>query len=108
MVAWLVAFAVTQLVEVPIYFGAQDEGARSRRLCLAFGASAITHPVVWFVFPELIESWWITMIVAETFAVFVEAGWFVVFGLRNAVLWALVANGSSVAVGMALYGLGVI
>jgi hypothetical protein len=105
---WLAAFAITQLVEVPIYFLAQDgERPWPQRLCLAFGASAVTHPFVWYLFPELIHPWWLMVVAAESFAVLVEAGWFAVFGLRKALLWALVANGTSVCVGFVLQWLGV-
>ncbi len=43
---WAPAFALTQLIEVPIY--------RRTLRCpaeVAFAASAITHPIVWFLFP---------------------------------------------------------
>jgi hypothetical protein len=41
---WLVAFAVTQAVECPLYVRVFRV-----RLGVAFGASAITHPFVCFV-----------------------------------------------------------
>jgi hypothetical protein len=44
MMAWLIAFAFTQAVEVPIYLRA---GAGWRA---AFLASTLTHPFVWFGF----------------------------------------------------------
>jgi hypothetical protein len=105
LLPWLLAFAFTQLVEVPIYRRALDG-----RLLVAFGASAITHPVVWFFFPWLFAHWaplepspahyWTMVAAAETFAVGVEAIWLAAFGLPRALLWSLLANGSSLGLGL--------
>jgi hypothetical protein len=103
--AWLAAFAFTQLVEVPIYAPA----FRTKRVLKAFGASAITHPVVWWVIPRLWpDAWggyWGTVVVAETFAVVVEAAYLVVLGVRPrwAVPWSLAANGASCGLGFFVY-----
>lgn len=108
LLPWLLAFAFTQVVEVPIYLRALDG-----RFGVAFGASAITHPVVWFVFPwafaRLLPSvgYWPMVAAAEAFAVAVEAGWLAAFGLRRAPLWSLGANGASLGLGLlsrALFG----
>lgn len=100
LVHWLAAFALTQLVEVPIYLRAQ------RRFSVAFGASAITHPVVWFVVPLLWHGSYAGMvIVAETFAVVTEALWLRRAEVPRAFTWSLVANGASVAVGFAVRAL---
>jgi hypothetical protein len=79
-----------------------------QRLALAFGASAITHPFVWFLFPRLVEDYWTMVALAETFAVVVEAVWLWRFGLKRAILWTLLANGTSVGIGFALYALGIL
>jgi hypothetical protein len=66
-------------------------------------ASTLTHPVVWFVFPQLYErglGYWEMVAVAETFAVGVEALWLVARGVRRALAWSLLANAASVAVGL--------
>jgi hypothetical protein len=95
--AWLQAFIFTQMVEVPIYaFGLQV------RIPTAVGASAITHPIVWFVifrYLPLSHAW--LMVVAELFAVVVEAGYFrLLFHRRRAWLWSLLANGASFGAGL--------
>ncbi len=98
MLAWLSAFAFTQLIEVPIYTYALQELKISnvKRIAVAFGASAITHPFVWFAFPALIpESYVVMIIVCETFAVLVEAVYMRAFGLRLYFSWSLVANALS-------------
>lgn len=99
MTSWLGAFLFTQLVEVPIYTWA----LRGRPL-IAFAASAITHPFVWWVFPRLttaLELRYRTgFVLAETFAVVVEAIFLHRMGLRHAWLWSLGANATSVALGL--------
>jgi hypothetical protein len=103
--AWLTAFLFTQLVEIPIYW-------RSLRCSLlaAFGASAITHPIVWFVFfhPALPGDYITRVIAAELFAWLAEAAYFrFVFHKRWALVWSAVANASSFGLGLlsrALFG----
>jgi hypothetical protein len=98
MLSWLSAFAFTQLIEVPVYTYALNEVkfSRSKRVTVAFGASAITHPIVWFVFPVLIPDSYVTMVIAcETFAVMVEAAYMRTFGLRLYFSWSLLANALS-------------
>lgn len=111
MSAWLWAFLLTELVEVPIYLRAllaRDDPERPFErvlpaLLVAFGASALTHPIVWFVTPQLITSSYVLMVAAaETFAVLAEAAWLRAFGLRRALWWALFANAASVLVGLTL------
>ncbi len=132
MLRWLIAFAFTQLVEVPVYARAIEGQRVARSLpaasAIAFGASLITHPVVWFVIP----SWWADLylrvidrapwatipspmaryvamaVVAETFAVLVEAAYLRAWRLRRALWWALAANALSLSLGLAsraLFGL---
>ena len=112
MLVWLLAFAVTQVVECPIYVAALGRDGPKRslrdRLSLAFAASAITHPVVWFVIPHL---WRVTgqgtgyaglVVTSEAFAVLVEAELLRGFGLRRSLVWSLVANGASAGLGYLL------
>lgn len=99
--AWLRSFVFTQVVEVPIYMQVLP-GNRWRAGLIAFGASALTHPVVWFVFPVLLhQSWTRVTTFAELFAVGVEALYLCVW-LKpwKATAASLVANGASL--GLAL------
>lgn len=117
---WLESFALTQAVEVWIYAYAlwrfrlplaqtgesNTDLATSRRLStwqiwvLAFGPSALTHPIVWFGFPWFAWNYWLVYGLAEGFAVLVEAVYLKMVGmsLQQAIFWSLVANASSVAV----------
>jgi hypothetical protein len=95
--AWLWAFLFTELVEVPIYwFGLRVS------VVAAFGASAITHPLLWFLlFPYLPLPYLWLILIGEAFAVIVEAAYFaVLFRRRRALLWSLAANAASLGAGL--------
>ena len=96
---WLVAFFFTQLFEMPIFWKA------SGSLRVAFFASAMTHPIVWFVFPMVMDhgvGYWPMVVLAEMFAVLGEAGWLRFNGVPLPLLWSFVANLFSVGCGLAL------
>jgi len=105
-ILWLKAFLLTQLLEMPVYvFGMGKEKSLPSRLAIAFGASALTHPIVWFVFPRLRPvgvSFVAMLVVAEIFAVVAEAFYLRWCGVRRAFLWSLLANAFSVAIGLAI------
>ncbi|MCC6551948.1 MAG: hypothetical protein IT372_02855 [Polyangiaceae bacterium] len=96
--AWLSAFLFTQVVEVPIYRGLAGTGWLP-----AFGASALTHPIVWFVIPSLWrDNYWGMVALAETFAVVAEAIYLGVgFGVKHPLRWSLLANAASAGLGLA-------
>lgn len=95
---WASAFVLTQLVEVPIY-GYALRG----RWVVAFMASAITHPIVWFVIQPLWPwRFYQGVLFAEAFAIIVEALYLQrVASLRHAWAWSLFANAASVAASFA-------
>ncbi|MGE0785401.1 MAG: hypothetical protein AB7S26_06925 [Sandaracinaceae bacterium] len=119
---WAFAFLFTQCVEMAVYTRVLDPRRPLReRLAIAFGASAITHPLVWFVIPpaiygihdalggdvDRIQLYWVAIAVAELFAFTAEALWLRAFGLRIAlaVLASLLANGASFVLGLFGYEL---
>lgn len=105
MSAWWQAFLLTQLVEVPIYlYGARTLPTVSR-IVLALGASAVTHPIVWFIFPWHEWPFLPTALVAEAFAIATEALLAHLAGLRRAIVWSFVANAASMMIGLALRSL---
>lgn len=94
--AWLIAFAFTQAVEVPIYLRA---GAGWRA---AFLASAITHPFVWFGFSTVRKlglGYSGTLVLVECFAIGVETAWLSTRGVKRAFYWSLLANLTSMTLG---------
>jgi hypothetical protein len=97
---WALAFALTEVVETPIYcLLARVSGRRAFLLSLA------THPVVWFVIPPLCERAglrfplmvWIT----EVFAYATEAAMLRAWGVRwwRAIAVSAIANTASFAAG---------
>ncbi len=119
---WLRAFALTQVIELAVYaLILPASRPRRERLAIGFGASAITHPLVWFVIPALMQLirpcvapdleprvyWWVTVAVSEAFAFGAEAGWMRAFGLSwpRAALASGLANGASFTVGLVCYKL---
>lgn len=105
---WGTAFLLTQAIEMPIYgLGTRDSGLSvAWRVAVGFGASALTHPIVWFVLRELLEArlgFWAYFAVAETFAVVVEALYLRWFEVRRPWALSLVANGTSASVGLLLW-----
>lgn len=102
-IAWAWAFAFTQVLEIAVYRRALGCG-----LLRAFGASALTHPCIWLLFPYAPGPYVLTVVIAELFAWLVEALYFMrPFGVRRALIVSLLANGTSFLLGMisrALFG----
>ena len=94
----------------PIY--AKALANHKHRWLLAFAASTITHPIIFLALPHLINAGTFTyLLIAESFAVLVEAWWLRKWSPTplkpvDALLWSLVANASSVALGSILRILG--
>lgn len=106
MSVWYQAFLLTQIIEIPIYcIALRAQWRFPLILLLAFGASAITHPVVWYAFPLLGVSYWWMVVLAEVFAVLCEAVYLRLLGVRDAVLWSLLANAASAGVGFVVHAL---
>lgn len=99
---WLGAFMLTQVIEVPIYCWMAGRLTGTRRAAYAFGASAITHPIIWFCPPWQTGPYVPLVIVAEGFAVTAEALWGRVWQVPSHWKSALLANAASFGVGMAM------
>jgi len=74
---------LTQLVEVPLYCWLLSSGTIRRRAGVGFLATAITHPIIWFVLHALAREWSLShnlyLVMAESYAV----------GVEGLLLWAL-------------------
>ena len=117
VIAWLRAFALTQVIEAPLYATALrgihsgDKASRqhspAKLLGLGLVPSALTHPVVWFVFPQLTQgsvqlSYFTMVVCAEVFALVAEFLVLRHMGLPHAILWSLMANALSLGLGLVL------
>lgn len=111
---WLRAFALTLAIEsiVAVPLLAKVESRRWRLVAFVAFANLATHPIVWFVFPELPISTAASLALAEAFAVAVEAALyrlaFEKIDARRALLVSLLANLASFALGWILRALGVL
>jgi hypothetical protein len=108
---WLAAFLFTQAIEVPIWMTAlarstpRPHPSFAHRALIAFGASLLTHPLVWFVLPWLLPpalSFQTKVLFLEAFAIGIEAAYMRAFGMRYAILWSLLANTASAGIGLTL------
>ncbi len=102
LLAWLRALAFTQVVEAPIYRRALGVGW-PRALLPSF----VTHPFVWFAFPQLTRlglSYAAWVAAAEVTVWLVEAGLLVRLARApwsRALLASLAGNGASFLLGLA-------
>ena len=103
---WLVAFALTLAIEVPVaaYLLRRAEPDRIRLVVLIVFANLATHPIVWYVLTQpFLVGTWEYVFVAEGWAVAAEAVFyaFTFHGLRprRAIGVAVVANAASFLVG---------
>lgn len=109
---WLRAFALTCLIEVPIYMFVLRRALPDWRwrLLLAFGLQVATHPALWFVAPRF-DPYWAWLVVMELCVFAVEAaGVALALRLRPtprrvlglALFAAFAANAVSTLVGLAI------
>ena len=101
---WWVAFLLTQAIEIPIYVWMVPRRSWPQRLLIAFGASAITHPFLWFAYPWYIPSLPMVgkVLVGEGLVVLVEGLYFRALNFKHPFLWALLANTVSYSIGEAI------
>jgi hypothetical protein len=109
VLAWARAFAVTVGVELAVAAPLLP-GPRAPRVLLVALANLASHPAVWFVFPDLGLGYAAWLVLAELWAVAVEAIAYRVLlpgvTTRRALLVALAANAASLAAGLGLRAAG--
>ncbi|HXJ19193.1 MAG TPA: hypothetical protein VMT03_03095 [Polyangia bacterium] len=103
--AWLRAFGLTLLIELPLAVPllARVETSRLRRVAAVVAANLATHPLVWFLFPGLALGWPARLALSEAWALIAEAIIYMTVwpGLRRrAWLVSLVANAASATAGL--------
>ena len=110
---WLSAFVLTQLVEAPLYYWALSaqraphlaahQGPRwariARRTALSLAPSAMTHPLLWMLWPALARplglSQWTLTCTGEVLVWLIEGLMLWTLGLRRPWGWSFVANAIS-------------
>jgi hypothetical protein len=105
---WVRAFGLTvtaeMVVAVPLLRRAESSVAR--RAAVVLLVNLATHPLVWFLFPGLALGYATKLAMSEVFAVGVEAGAYGLIvrslGAPRGLLVSLLANGASLALGLAL------
>jgi hypothetical protein len=111
VVGWPLAFALTQAVELPFYAVGIERGSLARRLLVGLGASALTHPWVWFVLPPYLQpalGYWGYVVTVELLVVATEAAYLTGMGWdrRQALARAALANVTSAVAGFGLHAYG--
>lgn len=109
MTAWVLSFALTLAVELPVAAAVLRKHPRARTLGAMAAASAVTHPLFWFAWPHLFRSDWAYVGTGELGIIAVEAAILKhALGLswRSAVAVSAFANAASYLIGLGLWGLG--
>ncbi len=106
---WIMAFILTQVIEITagMLFWRDDEVSSLRKIATLFGASLITHPMVWFIFPQIRDeagmSYGEYLLMAESYAYGVEALYYYAFRIKHPILLSVIANSCSFLTGVFLY-----
>ena len=106
---WIMAFTLTQVIEITVgmLFWKDEKVSSIRKIATLFGASLITHPMVWFVFPEIRDeggySYGEYLLMAESYAYGVEALYYYAFRIKRPILLSVLANSCSFLTGVFLY-----
>ncbi|HEU0029719.1 MAG TPA: hypothetical protein VFQ53_03730 [Kofleriaceae bacterium] len=101
---WLYAFAWTLALELPVYVVVLRRSFTAwwPPCALALAVNLVTHPLLWFAFPQL-SPWPLHLVVSEACVIAVEAAIVAVFvPWRRAVVAAVLANVISTLIGLVL------
>jgi hypothetical protein len=104
---WARAYGLTQLIEVPVYLYAARKLPAGRRWLYALGASSLTHPVLWFLFPwpeteGTIQNYLPVFLSGEGLVMITEAYWGWCLRVSQPWKWSIIANGASILAGFAM------
>jgi hypothetical protein len=87
---YLTALALTYAVELPLLVALlRGRATWPRILGAGFLASAVTHPLLWFVWPRVVPL--------ESYALFLATGEGLVVAVEAVVIWALALGGRRAA-----------
>ena len=106
---WPIAFLLTQLTEITIGLFLWKEISKRKAALYIFCASAITHPIVWFVIPQIADeqqwSYHTYVLVAETYAYGVEILWYYILKAPRPILLSCAANTGSFLLGVLIHSI---
>jgi hypothetical protein len=116
LLEWLRAFGLTEAIEIPIVLALTRSSPPVggmpawRRAAIAFFASLATHPIVWFVIPELALADTTRIALSEAWATGAELAFYWValptLGVKRAAIVSVAANAASFGAGLLLWKLG--
>lgn len=112
--SWLIAFLLTVAIELPVVVALLRvaEPSLRRRAALGVFAQLLSHPLVWFVFPQLPMAPEASLALSELWALGSECVFYAVALPRlrpaRALLLALLANGASFGLGEVLRAFGLL
>ena len=106
---WPAAFFLTQLAEISVALLLWRDAPKRKIILLVFLASAITHPIIWFIFPQFArENHWdysTFLLIAEGYAYGVEILWYMAMRAPRPVLLSCTANTASFGLGLLIQAL---
>jgi hypothetical protein len=107
--AWLASFGFTLVVELPLFVGLSRRWVSAPRAALVgAGGTALTHPMLWFVWSRLLDDYVAYIVAGELLVASVEAALF--YWLARPGSWgravgvAFIANAASYLLGAVIGG----
>ena len=106
---WITAFTITQVLEISVgnIFWKDTNVSRAKKILILFGASLITHPMVWFVFSDIRNdggfSYYEYLFMAESYAYGIEAWYYYILKVKRPVLLSIITNTCSFCAGLLIY-----
>jgi len=91
--AWAAAFAITLVLELPCAAWLLRARSRWRGALAAVVGTAITHPLLWFAWSRVFESYWLYIATGEGLVVLLET---VAYRLIAGVGWRMALGVSAV------------
>jgi hypothetical protein len=105
--SWFTAFLLTQLLELPVYVLGLRRRGHVVAAFIGFGATALSHPILWFVLQPLLQprwGYWGFVLGGELAVWFIEALFLRAVGVNwmRSMIVSFVANAFSLTMGYLL------
>ena len=102
--SWPIAFLLTQITEIIVALFLWKEAPKQKVILFVFLASALTHPIIWFIFPQFAREYeWnynTFLLFAEGYAYGVEILWYMAMRVPRPILLSCAANTASFGLGL--------